>query len=85
MAPDSEATLAWRVRRLEQDMENNAEPALKLVAQHEEQINGKTGVIKAVDALAEEVRALRRVMMGVGASVVGAAVVLTILQRVLPS
>lgn len=78
------ATLAYRVNALEKQAaahENTARPALKMLAEHEEQINGKRGIQAAIDELRDEVRSLRRATWTVGGTVVLAA----LLQQYLPT
>lgn len=76
-------TLAYRVQVLERQAAAHSEtalPALKMLTEHEEQINGKRGIQVAIDELKEEVRNLRRATWLVGAAVVGAAVVQILLS-----
>jgi hypothetical protein len=76
-------TLAYRVQALETQATAHAAtaaPALQMLTEHEEQINGKRGIQVAIDEVKEEVRNLRRATWLVGAAVVGAAVVQTLLS-----
>ena len=70
-------TLAYRVQQLEDNLRGHvatAQPALMLLAEHDEQINGKRGIQTTIDELRDEVRTLRRALWGAAITVAVSAV-----------
>jgi hypothetical protein len=75
--PDDQA-LPYRVKELERVVDNLNTAVDKLmttIATHEEQISGQGGLRAAINSLAEDVRSLRRVIIGFAITVAGSAVV----------
>lgn len=74
-------TLAYRVQVLEAQATAHAAtaaPALQMLTEHEEQINGKRGIQTAIDQLGDEVRTLRRALWGAAISAALSAVVFAV-------
>ena len=78
--PDDQA-LPYRVTELERDVAElkaaRAQDA-KTLATHEEQISGQGGLRAAINSLSEDVKSLRRVIIGFAVTVATSAVGVTI-------
>jgi hypothetical protein len=75
--PDDQA-LPYRVKELERAVDDLNTAVARLtttITTHEEQISGQGGLRAAINSLSEDVRSLRRVIIGFAITVAGSAVV----------